>query len=100
MTEPEKTMEEMLVERVSILEEKDGTRIGMTRYRAHNLAPWIEGMYEVHCGSCGEQVAEVADLTEARLRHVEHQLDDVRKELSDYRMVFHNLGQSRGSRAK
>lgn len=82
----------MLVVRITVLEQPDGSRIEVNKYRANEVAPWISGMYDIICGQCDSNVGEIANETEARLFHLQHQLEHVQEELAAYRAAFHNLG--------
>lgn len=95
-------MEELLVERITIFEEEDGSRIEMSKYRTNSLAPWIEGLFEVHCGQCGLQIAESPDRMDARVRYLEHEMQHIKEELAAYRAAFHRAARvnpSAGPRA-
>lgn len=86
----ERGMEEMLVERLTVVEFSTG-HIEQTRYRANTVAPWINGALTVYCGSCCKQVAEETSEIDARIRHLEHQLEHAHEELSAYRRAFAGL---------
>jgi hypothetical protein len=56
----------------------DGSKITVDRWRFDPVGPWIYGNYEVHCGTCGEQIAAVhGDRNQAFIRYFAHAIHEL-----------------------
>ena len=88
--------EDLLFQRIDVHNWPDNSRIEMVRYRTDPDAPWINGMHEIHCGECGDQIGEMQDRQDARIFFLEHALAHMHDEIRAYRKAFLKLGQGLG----
>lgn len=67
--------------RLTVEQWPDGSKIYQEQYREHPSAPWIQGSFEVYCGTCQDQVNEHPFRQDAQILHLEHALMHTQEEL-------------------
>lgn len=61
----------------------DGSKITVDRWRYDGIGKWIYGKYEVHCGTCGKQIAECESEIAAVLKYLSHATAEMQQALME-----------------